>query len=105
VPLRVAQGIQNKILEAMAWELPVVTAPRIVRSLGLADDGPVLQAETALEYARGVLGLLGDDEERRSRGIDGRRFVAEFFAWEPRLAALDALLESRPGRVEVEAPA
>ncbi|MCB9833756.1 MAG: TIGR03087 family PEP-CTERM/XrtA system glycosyltransferase [Planctomycetes bacterium] len=92
VPLRVAQGIQNKVLEAMAWALPVITAPRIVTSLGLDDLGPVIAAESAKDYARAVVDLLEDPDECRRRGRAGRAFVAEAFAWQPRLDALDRTL-------------
>ncbi len=93
VPLRIAQGIQNKVLEAMAWALPVVTNKRIAISLE-SDVGDVLcSAETAEEYVEQVLRLL-DSEELRSRiGQAAREFVIKSFSWQPRLAQLDALIE------------
>ncbi|MFT7618971.1 MAG: sugar transferase (PEP-CTERM/EpsH1 system associated) [Planctomycetota bacterium] len=93
VPLRIAQGIQNKVLEAMAWSLPVVTNKRIAISLE-SDVGNVLcSAETAEEYAAEVIRLIRDKELRQEIGQAAREFVIKRFSWEPRLAQLDQLIE------------
>ena len=94
-PLRFASGIQNKILEAMAMEVPVVTTP--VAAAGLALDGveaPLVVAETADELAQAVVSLLGDETERDRLAGVGRRFVEEHYTWERSTAAIEALCEA-----------
>ncbi len=98
VPLRIAQGIQNKVLEAMAWALPVVTNKRIAISLESDDSSILCSAETAEEYAEEVLRLLGDAKLRQSIGKKAREFVIDNFSWEPRLAQLDRLIEEVVGQ-------
>ena len=92
VPLRIAQGIQNKVLEAMAWALPVVTNRRIAVSMEKDTKGVLCAAETAQEYADQVVALLNDPERADALGRRARAFVREHFAWQPRLDELDRVL-------------
>lgn len=93
VPLRVAQGIQNKVLEAMANGVPVVTADNVARSLG-ARSGQVLRAgSSAEELAAHAVTLLDDDDLARRLAIGARAFVESEYSWEPRYRALEALVE------------
>jgi sugar transferase (PEP-CTERM/EpsH1 system associated) len=67
-PLRIAQGVQNKVLEAMASDLPVVCTRRVLA--GLADGGfregrDLLAADTPEEMERAIASLLDDEAERR----------------------------------------
>lgn len=81
IPLRVARGIQNKVLEALAWGVPVVASesvgaclhPDAAASVTTSDDDSVL--------ARSVIELLEDAELRQRRGEAGRRFVAKHHDW------------------------
>lgn len=80
--LRFASGVQNKILEAMAMEIPVVTTP--VVAAGLSVDGvvpPLIVAESADEIAIQVARLLRCPTERQRRALDGRRFVEAHCSW------------------------
>jgi glycosyltransferase involved in cell wall biosynthesis len=94
-PLRFASGIQNKLLEALAMEIPVVTSP--VAAAGLRRDGggdpPISLAETAEEFASQILGSLGraavDPEPHRA----GRTFVGEWFTWRNAVDTLEGVLE------------
>ena len=93
-PLRFASGIQNKLLEAMALEVPVVTTP--VAAAGLRINGevpPVLVARDDAELAAAVVRLLRDPSERERLGTAGRRYVERHFSWERSTAALEATLE------------
>lgn len=82
-PLRFASGMQNKLLEAMAMELPVVTTGIAADGLKV-DDGepPVRVAERVEDLAAHVVDLLGDADARRRLGTLGRAFVCRHFDWE-----------------------
>ena len=81
-PLRMATGIQTKILEAMAMNKPIV-ASRI--SLGdiarfLTDDDVVI-VESDKEFAEGIVRLLSNREGLEELGKNGRAIVEKHFAW------------------------
>jgi len=82
-PLRFASGIQNKLLEALAMEVPVVTTP--IAADGLRVEGgeqpPVLVADGEKEFADAVVYLLRQTKERSRLAAEGRHFVKNHFNW------------------------
>ena len=91
-PLRVARGIQNKVLEALACGLPVVASSAALAGIG---DAPgVLLGQTAEDQADAICRLLSDQALREELARAGRAFVAENFCWETQLERIDRLLES-----------
>jgi polysaccharide biosynthesis protein PslH len=102
-PLRVASGIQNKILEAMACGLPVVATPRTARSLKDGVRPLVETATTPPEFAAKVVRLLRDPAAARRRGIEARLRVAEEYGWDGARRRLLELVEA-PQRRTAEAP-
>ncbi|HUR21255.1 MAG TPA: glycosyltransferase [Vicinamibacterales bacterium] len=91
-PLRFASGMQNKILEAMAMQLPVVTSTVAADGLRIAGAGapPILVADEADVFAATVVGLLRDAERRRTLGIEARAYVKRHFDWERSASQLEA---------------
>jgi glycosyltransferase involved in cell wall biosynthesis len=80
--LRFASGVQNKVLEAMAMEVPVVTTP--VVAAGLWVDGiepPLVIGLSAEEIAANITRLLEHPEERTRLAAAGRRFVEAHCSW------------------------
>jgi len=108
-PLRVARGIQNKVLEAMACGVPVVATTAALG--GIVAPGSPLGPDAAVRvdepsaFADAVSNLLGDAAERARRGAEGREWVVQHFDWESRLMQLESLLldvASRRSRDAVE---
>jgi len=95
VPLRLALGIQNKMLEAMAMGKAVVASPQLLA--GLQDYGaiPVLRASTPSQWVQSVIRLMEDPTERRRIGEKGRRYVEEFYHWDRALEPLGSILQLR----------
>ncbi|HEY4080394.1 MAG TPA: TIGR03087 family PEP-CTERM/XrtA system glycosyltransferase [Burkholderiaceae bacterium] len=96
-PLRLARGIQNKILEAMAMARPVVAARSCVQ--GLSDDTQessraVLPADDVADYVQLIAGLLRDSERAACIGSAGRARVLESFSWDAHLAGIDRHLDA-----------
>jgi len=90
-PLRVARGIQNKVLEAMAMAKPVVATVRAAEALSVrADELGV--ASDAHGFACKVLELM-DPARGHAMGWRARARVLEDYAWPASLAQLDALLD------------
>jgi sugar transferase (PEP-CTERM/EpsH1 system associated) len=101
-PLRIARGVQNKVLEAMAQERPVVATRAATRALDavpgrdfwLADE-PGLFADAVIAAAMGP--------ERGRVAANGRRYVEQRHDWTRNLADLDELLETAAGKVNAAA--
>jgi len=102
-PLRYGSGIQNKVLEAMAMEVPVVTTS--LAAAGLRVDGagepPVIVADGEEQFAKRVIALLEQNEERTRLAAEGRRFVENHFVWSRSAAKLEEMCfaAARNGRV------
>lgn len=92
-PFAIAAGIQNKILEAMSYCLPVVATSRIAQSLSPSVAEMVDFGDTPQELATKVVNLLRDPERRRRVGLEGRARVGAEYDWGRSLDRLLSLLE------------
>ncbi|MES3152674.1 glycosyltransferase [Sphingomonas faeni] len=88
-PLKLARGIQNKVLEAMAMARPVVASTAAAE--GIDHAGTIRVAETAQDFADRVIGLLAAPEAAAALGIAARERVIARYGWDARLAPLDTL--------------
>jgi sugar transferase (PEP-CTERM/EpsH1 system associated) len=90
-PLRLARGVQNKVLEGLAMGRPVVASPQAMQ--GLPDPAiPVRVADTPQQWADTLLDLLANPADCRHLGQLGRCYVQQHHAWEACLARLDRCL-------------
>jgi glycosyltransferase involved in cell wall biosynthesis len=90
--LRFASGVQNKVLEALAMEVPVVTTP--VVAAGLRVDGiepQLVIGRSAEEIAACIVRLLANSEERAHLSTEGRRFVEAHCSWSSSAQKLEKL--------------
>jgi glycosyltransferase involved in cell wall biosynthesis len=94
-PMRFGAGVQNKILEAMAMEVPVVTTSIAAAGLRVDDEPelPVLVADEPGEFAACLARLLRDPEERARLAREGRRFVEDHFVWSRQARKLEEMCE------------
>jgi sugar transferase (PEP-CTERM/EpsH1 system associated) len=92
-PLRIARGIQNKVLEAMAMGLPVVGTTCATQGVEGRDERDYLVRDDASSFADAVIGLLGDAARARDLGARARAFVEANYDWEVVFRPLDELLE------------
>lgn len=91
-PLRLARGIQNKVLEAMAMARPVVAATTCVDAMDVEAGEHLLSATKSEDYVRAVAELLAAPERARVIGQAGRERVLSVYGWGARLAGLDGFL-------------
>jgi sugar transferase (PEP-CTERM/EpsH1 system associated) len=82
VPLRLARGIQNKVLEALAMARPVIAAPPALAALGTVPGEHLLRAEAPAEWVQGCCDLLDDPTRGHALGAAGRRYVEAHHRWE-----------------------
>jgi glycosyltransferase involved in cell wall biosynthesis len=101
-PVTVKVGIQNKILEAMAMGLPVVTTRQGHSGLGAVAGRDLLVAADAAAFAAGVCRLIEDRTLRAALGRAGREYVETHHRWDVAADRLEALYRSavagRPDR-------
>jgi len=89
-PLKLARGIQNKVLEAMAMARPVVASTAAAE--GIDHAGTIRVATTAQEFADRICDLLEAPDTAATFGQSARAQVIRRYGWDARLAPLDALL-------------
>jgi sugar transferase (PEP-CTERM/EpsH1 system associated) len=94
VPVRISQGIQNKILEALAAGLPVVTTSAAAQGLSSTGDFPLAVADDPRTYARCVEAFL-QSAPTEERVAAARRRLKLDFDWETNLSAFDRMLETQ----------
>lgn len=90
-PMLINTGQQNKILEAMACGLPVVTTPNANDGIR-APESCVLVGSNANELAAHIRHLLGNSALARTMGREARTFVEEHFSWHTHTQVLLQLL-------------
>ena len=93
VPLNIARGTQNKVLEAMASGLPVVASRSAAGGVDAKDKEHFLVASTPEEYAAAILRLIEDPAERQRLARAGRERMLSNHAWEQSMRRLDGIIE------------
>ena len=91
-PLRIARGIQNKVLEAMAMGKPVVASAEAAEGIDARHGEHLIVANGPGEEAQAVLALLADPARAAELGRAARARVEERYDWAATLAPLRAML-------------
>jgi polysaccharide biosynthesis protein PslH len=92
VPLRVARGIQNKVLEALAMAKALIATPQALEGIDVEPGVHVYRATEPVQWIEAVLRLLDDRSACERLGRAGRAFVEAGYHWERQLQPLAALL-------------
>lgn len=93
-PLRVANGVQNKVLEAMAMSRLVIASRRALGGVSVEPGRDLIAAETAAEFARAIVEHLAAGDAP-AFGARARARVLERYDWSRNLQAFDRLLDAR----------
>ena len=91
-PLRMARGVQNKLLEALAMGLPCVASTAAWSGTAVADGQGILATDEPREFARRVIDLLGDGDGRAEMARRARAAAVANYRWEVQLACLDQVI-------------
>jgi sugar transferase (PEP-CTERM/EpsH1 system associated) len=88
-PLRIARGVQNKVLEALAMELPCVASTAAWRGTAIPAGAGLLVADQPQDFATLVVRVLRDAAFRADMARQARAVAETHFRWADQLAALD----------------
>ena len=87
----IVAGLQNKLLEAMATQLPCVTSPLAGKPLkGITDQHDILICDKVEEYVEAITQLLTDNGYYQQISQQGYQYVQQRYSWE---AATEPLLQ------------
>jgi sugar transferase (PEP-CTERM/EpsH1 system associated) len=95
-PLRLARGVQNKVLEAMAMARPVVTTPHGAEGINAQVGTELVVAEDARHFASEVVRICQKKEE--IMGQKGRARILQAYDWETNLSRILPYLDKSNSR-------
>jgi glycosyltransferase involved in cell wall biosynthesis len=91
-PLFIGTGLQNKLLEAMALELPCITTELANNALNAEPNSQILVANTPQDFADKINKLLKEEKYAKKIGVAGKIFVQENFSWSYSVKKLEILM-------------
>ena len=94
-PLRIARGVQTKVLEAMAMAKCVVVSPQALEGIDATPGSELLLADDAAGFIQTLTNLLQQPDPAIGRAACER--IHRDYGWASNLAQIDALLEGRSG--------
>jgi sugar transferase (PEP-CTERM/EpsH1 system associated) len=90
-PLRIARGIQNKVLEAIGAGVPVVVTPAVMAGVPDAARDACVEAADSDAFSQGIVNLFHTAPHDRRRRAE--RAHLESLRWPNQLRQLEALLQ------------
>ncbi|MGF1728604.1 TIGR03087 family PEP-CTERM/XrtA system glycosyltransferase [Photobacterium kasasachensis] len=93
-PMRIARGVQNKILEAMAMSRAVIASPQGMEGLESFPSSHVAVSDSAADIACRVIDTL---QAEQSVATASRAWIEQYYSWDAQLSPLLGYLESNHG--------
>ena len=91
-PLNIARGTQNKILEAMAMGVPVVTSSIAAGGVDADAQAHLLVADTPPDCAQAIMRIVDNPLERARLAVAGRQRMLSHHAWPRSMERLDGII-------------
>jgi sugar transferase (PEP-CTERM/EpsH1 system associated) len=89
-PLRIARGIQNKVLEAMAMARTVVVTPDALEGIDAVSDAEILLAHNEHQFATHICNIFSGAQP--DLGMAARKKMMSAYGWDANLGAIDRVL-------------
>ncbi|TWT55869.1 TIGR03087 family PEP-CTERM/XrtA system glycosyltransferase [Allorhodopirellula solitaria] len=103
-PLKLARGIQNKVLEAMACELPVVVTTRSAEGIDAISGQHLLVADNVAQWQAAIAELARQPNRRAVIGKSARQLVVSDYSWPARLSKFLDLIPDPPAAKSLSSP-
>ena len=81
-PLRIGTGLQNKVLEAMAAEVPCVLSPHAFAPLNLPGTGHAEVCQNANAFAASIDALLAAPKDAKTMATRAKASIEQRFSWD-----------------------
>lgn len=91
-PMRLGTGLQNKLLEAMAMQIPCITTSLSNNALHAAVNKEILVGNTAEELAECICNLMENNDLRTELTTNALRFIKENYSWKSNIDKLNNLI-------------
>lgn len=93
-PMQIGSGLQNKLLEALAMNLPCITSSLANNALGASPESDILVGDTPEEIAQHAIYLLENENAKNEFRNNGFHYVKSYFSWQAHCQKLIDLIES-----------
>ncbi|AEA45433.1 glycosyltransferase [Fluviicola taffensis] len=93
-PLFIGTGLQNKLLEAMASELPCITTPLANNALGGINNETILLAENSDLFVETIIKGLNPENSYSNIAKNGKEYIQQHFSWETQTSRLIEIIHS-----------
>jgi len=91
-PLRMGSGLQNKLLEAMAMNVPSITSSIANNSLKATHNHEIIVCEQADEYAQSIIDFLSHPSSAETISKNAFSYVNDHFDWNCQVEHLNQLI-------------
>ncbi|MBU2869088.1 TIGR03087 family PEP-CTERM/XrtA system glycosyltransferase [Colwellia sp. E2M01] len=94
-PFRLARGVQNKVLQAFACGLPVISTPMGAEGIDCTQDEHILIANSEIDFLSAAERLEDDKAFRAKIKNNALSLIHEHYSWQGKLQVLDDVLNDR----------
>lgn len=91
-PMQISIGLQNKLLEAMAMQIPCVTSSLANNALKAKHNDQIMVADSPEQYALIILELLQNEAKARQIALSGYRYALDNYNWKSTTALLEQMI-------------
>jgi glycosyltransferase involved in cell wall biosynthesis len=99
VPLTLARGTQNKMLECMAMGVPVACTPQAAKGIDAVPGRDFLVASSPQEFSAAILQVINSPDVEQQLATSGRAQVEAAHDWARSMRILDEIVE-RPAHAK-----
>ncbi len=92
LPLRIARGVQNKMLEAMCMKIPVVATTAASAGISARVGRDFLMADNPDDFAGSIIRLIRDSDFRQKIAENAYNFVKTFHDWDKNLKVMEDIM-------------
>ena len=92
IPLRIARGLQNKVLEAMSMEKPVVSTSQAFAGIKGNPGTHLIVTNNEKKFANEIVSLLRNPNQAHKLGKNARNLIEKEYNWNNCLEKIDPLI-------------